>query len=104
LRRYPIDSEATVYFSCLEALQNIAKYAAAQSVRVTLREADGSLAFSVRDDGMGFDPESTVWGSGLRNISDRVAAARGSVEVSSQPGCGTTIAGSIPVRSLEPVA
>jgi signal transduction histidine kinase len=104
LRRYPIESEATVYFCCLEALQNIAKYAAAQSVRVTLREADGSLAFSVRDDGMGFDPESTVWGSGLRNISDRVAAARGSVEVSSRPGSGTTIAGSIPVRSLEPVA
>jgi signal transduction histidine kinase len=103
LRRYPIDSEATVYFSCLEALQNVAKYATAQNARVTLRYVNSAIVFSVHDDGIGFDPKSTVWGSGLRNISDRVAAARGTVDISSQPGAGTTISGWIPVKILEPV-
>jgi signal transduction histidine kinase len=104
LRRYPIESEATVYFCCLEALQNVAKYATARSAHVTLLDANGTVAFSVRDDGIGFDPGTTVWGSGLKNISDRVEAARGTVEISSQPGAGTIISGSIPVRALEPVA
>ncbi|MDP9234724.1 MAG: histidine kinase, partial [Actinomycetota bacterium] len=79
--RYPIESEATVYFCCLEALQNIGKYARAQRAIVTLRDDGEAISFSVRDDGVGFDPATTAWGSGLRNISDRVAASRGSVEV-----------------------
>jgi signal transduction histidine kinase len=103
LGRYPIESEATVYFCCLEALQNVAKYAEAHSAGVTLHHADGTISFSVHDDGIGFDPKSTVYGSGLRNISDRIAAARGTVEISSQPGSGTTISGRIPVKTLEPV-
>ncbi|MEA2509018.1 MAG: hypothetical protein QOG21_1100 [Actinomycetota bacterium] len=103
LVRYPIDSEAIVYFCCLEALQNVAKYARADHARVSLLDGDGTIAFSVRDDGVGFDPRSAVWGSGLRNISDRVAAARGTVEISSTPGAGTTISGRIPIKTLEPV-
>jgi signal transduction histidine kinase len=103
LHRYPIESEATVYFCCLEGLQNVAKYAAASRATVRLRDEDGVIAFSVHDDGIGFDPGSTVWGSGLRNISDRIAAARGSIQITSTPGAGTTIAGRIPVKTLEAV-
>jgi signal transduction histidine kinase len=99
--RYPIESEATVYFCCLEALQNVGKYASAHGATVTLRDDGEAISFSVRDDGVGFDPTTTAWGSGLRNISDRVAASRGSVEVSSVPGAGTTISGRIPVKTLQ---
>ena len=101
LGRYPLESEATVYFCCLEALQNVAKYAAAKHAWVTLRERDGALAFSVRDDGRGFDPDATTFGSGLRNITDRIEAARGSVEIISSPGAGTTITGRIPAPRVE---
>ncbi|HEX3326722.1 MAG TPA: histidine kinase [Actinomycetota bacterium] len=99
--RYPIESEATVYFCCLEALQNVGKYASAHRATVTLRDDGEAISFSVRDDGVGFDPATTAWGSGLRNISDRVAASRGSVEVSSVRGAGTTISGRIPVKTLQ---
>jgi signal transduction histidine kinase len=99
VRRYPQDVEAAVYFSCLEALQNVAKYAEATSVELRLREEDGHLVFAVRDDGRGFDPLTTPKGSGLTNIADRLAALGGEVQVRSRPGEGTEVVGRIPVLS-----
>ena len=54
--RYPIEIEAAVYFAALEALQNAAKYANAGEIAIAIQPADGELRFSVRDDGVGFDP------------------------------------------------
>jgi signal transduction histidine kinase len=96
--RYPAEAEATAYFCVLEALQNAAKYAGASSATVRLSQEDGHLLFSVADDGRGFDPATTPPGSGLQNMADRVEALGGTLEVSSTPGAGTTISGSIPVR------
>src|SRR2546425_5359963 len=59
LGRYAQEAEAAVYFCCLEAMQNVAKYAEASSVRVKLGIEDGELTFEVSDDGKGFDPERT---------------------------------------------
>jgi signal transduction histidine kinase len=95
--RYPADVEAAVYFSCLEALQNVAKYAEASQVAISLTMDDGYLAFSVRDDGVGFDPGGTHRGTGLQGIADRLDALRGRFEVVSRPGSGTTLSGSLPV-------
>ncbi len=101
IERYPQEAEAAVYFCCLEALQNVAKYANASAARIELRGGDGELRFSVADDGRGFDPAATPLGAGLQNMSDRLAALGGSVEVESQPGRGTTITGWVPARSIQ---
>jgi signal transduction histidine kinase len=95
--RYPQDTEAAVYFSCLEAMQNIAKYASASSASVSLSERDHMLVFAVSDDGRGFDPDTTAGGSGLQGIADRVGALDGQVSVTSAPGRGTTIEGRLPI-------
>ena len=58
LGRYAPEVEAAVYFSCLEALQNVAKYAEASSATVILAQSNGHLTFEVVDDGRGFDPAS----------------------------------------------
>ena len=55
LGQFPEETEAAVYFCCIEALQNIAKHAAASRAGITLRAAAGTLTFSVADDGTGFD-------------------------------------------------
>jgi signal transduction histidine kinase len=95
--RYPQDTEAAVYFCCLEALQNTAKYAHATQARICLQAANGTLNFTVSDDGTGYDARHTPMGSGLRNMADRLAALGGRLEVHSAPGQGTTIAGHLPV-------
>ncbi|MGH2656013.1 MAG: histidine kinase [Actinomycetota bacterium] len=96
--RYPQEVEAAVYFCVLEALQNVAKYAEARATVVRLSEEDGVLRFSVTDDGRGFDVDVTPRGAGLQNMTDRLQAMGGTLEVSSTSGAGTTISGSIPVR------
>ena len=96
--RYPQDTESTVYFCTLEALQNVAKHARATAATVRLSGSGGALEFSVSDDGAGF-PAGTGHGSGLQGMSDRLAALGGALAVRSRPGQGTTITGRLPARS-----
>jgi signal transduction histidine kinase len=97
--RYHQDIEAAVYFCCLEAMQNAAKHAGeGATVVLTVAEADGALRFEVADDGAGFVPEgAALTGHGFVNMSDRLGAIDGALEVTSAPGEGTTVAGRIPL-------
>jgi signal transduction histidine kinase len=95
--RYPPELEAAVYFSCLEALQNVAKYADASSATVTLTQSNGHLTFEVADDGSGFDPEAVRSGTGLQGIADRLSALHGELTIRSEPGAGTLVRGRIEV-------
>ena len=97
LRRYAPEVEAAVYFSCLEALQNVAKYAEASSATVILAQSNGHLTFEVMDDGRGFDPTAERTGTGLQGIADRLGALHGEVTIRSEPGAGTRVRGRIEV-------
>jgi len=94
--RYRQEVETAVYFSCLEALQNVTKYAEADHVTVRLAESNGALVFEVRDDGVGFDAQVASAGTGLQGMADRLAAIGGTFQVRSAPGAGTTVAGRVP--------
>jgi signal transduction histidine kinase len=97
LSRYPEPVEITVYFCCVECLQNAAKHAGdGASVTITLSESDRGLEFCVEDDGAGFDPATVARGSGLTNLADRVAAAGGTLQIDSRPGQGTRVTGCVP--------
>jgi signal transduction histidine kinase len=95
--RYPAEVEAAVYFAVLEALQNVSKYADADTARVRLAHESGRLMFEITDDGAGFDTTATQMGTGLQGIVDRLDTVGGSVTVVSEPGIGTTVAGGVPV-------
>jgi signal transduction histidine kinase len=97
LGRYAPEVEATVYFCCLEALQNTAKHANATRVGITVREQGGGLLFDIVDDGAGFDPRHRPRGAGLTNMSDRLGALGGRLAVTSVPGSGTSVSGTIPL-------
>jgi signal transduction histidine kinase len=97
--RHHQETEAAVYFSCLEALQNVAKYAEASRVVVRLTQDDGTLTFEVIDDGRGFDPSAAWRGSGLQGIADRLAALGGKLTIRSAAGQGTTIGGAVPAKA-----
>ncbi len=98
--RFGQDIEAAVYFCCLEALQNIAKYAAASHVHICVAAHGHSLRFTVSDDGAGYDASRTPMGSGQRNMADRLAALDGRLEVRSVPTKGTTITAHLPLPAV----
>jgi len=100
--RYDRALESAVYFCALEALNNVAKYAGASRADVALREVDGRLEFRVHDDGAGFDPDTTGYGTGLQGMADRLDAVGGTLKVVSAPGAGTSVVGRVPARELEP--
>ena len=94
--RFPQEIEAAVYFSVLEALQNIAKYAQASAAQVTLGRDGPHLVFTVTDDGQGFDQATTPMGTGVHGMSDRLSALGGTLEITSAPGRGTRVTGRVP--------
>ena len=97
--RHTQEIEAAAYFCCLEALQNIAKYAHATQATISLDAAEQTLTFIVADDGDGFDTTSTNYGTGVQGMADRLDAIGGSLKVESTPGAGTTVTGTIPIGS-----
>jgi signal transduction histidine kinase len=93
--RLPEPVEVAVYYVVSEALTNAAKYAQAETVRVTLRAEASSVHVVVEDDGAGgADPAN---GSGLIGLSDRVEALGGRIVIMSPPGSGTSLDVTIPL-------
>jgi signal transduction histidine kinase len=95
--RYPPETEAAVYFCCLEALQNAAKHAPDARVDLHIWEEAGGLLFTVADDGPGFDPERAQKGHGYVNMADRLGAIGGTVRWESEIGTGSVVLGSVPL-------
>jgi PAS domain S-box-containing protein len=92
--RLPRRVEAAAYYVVSEALANVAKYAHASAVTVTVARENGFAVVEVADDGVGgAEPQH---GSGLRGLADRIEALDGTLIVDSRPGEGTKIHAEIP--------
>ncbi|MCW2650505.1 MAG: histidine kinase,GAF protein [Mycobacterium sp.] len=94
-RQLPESVEVAAYYVVSEALTNVAKHARASEVSVCVDADDANLHLSVRDDGIGGADCSN--GSGLSGLTDRVEALGGTLEISSQPGSGTSLLVKIPL-------
>ena len=93
--RLPAPVELAVYFVVAEALTNVAKYAQASSATIAISAGDARVTVEVADDGIG--GADIAGGSGLRGLSDRVAALDGTLAVDSPPGQGTRLQAEIPL-------
>jgi signal transduction histidine kinase len=96
------EAESTLLRATQEALANVAKYAQATRVGVTLSYMEKKVALDVRDDGAGFDParprpSSEAGGFGLVAMRQRVEALNGTLEIESEPGFGTAISATVPI-------
>ncbi len=96
-------SELTVYRLVQEALTNVAKYAQAREVSITLREQDLWALAAVQDDGSGFDTRmQKASAHGLLGMRYRVEAEGGRLQLHSAPGQGTRIEAVLPLRAEAP--
>jgi signal transduction histidine kinase len=92
--RLPGPVEIAAYFVVAEALANVAKYAEATEAMVAVRRTNGCVTVDVTDDGVG--GADATRGSGLRGLTDRVAALDGTLSVDSPAGAGTRLNVEIP--------
>lgn len=95
----PTEIQVVAYRTTQEALTNISKYAQASAVQVELSDAEGFLTVEIRDNGCGMSPEmrSKPKAFGLRGLAERARTVNGWLDVSSQPGAGTSVIVSIPL-------
>jgi signal transduction histidine kinase len=99
--RYATELETAVYFCCVEALQNAAKHAGnGARAQIKLSQRDGVLWCEASDDGRGFEFSSGMANAGLQNMTDRIGALGGTLQVGSVLGGGTTVVAAIPLASV----
>ena len=99
----PTNQALALFHICQEALANIAKHAHARHVDVVVWTTNDRLLLEIRDDGNGFNPEKVkvTIGHGLSNMETRVTNAGGEVDITSEPGNGTTILAWVPLPEEE---
>jgi signal transduction histidine kinase len=92
-RPLPPGTEREILRIAQEAIHNVKKHAGAQHLFVQLEYGASGIALEVRDDGRGFAPapESEPGHFGLTGMRERAASISGTLEVTSEPGSGTTV-------------
>ncbi len=105
----PLDDDigAVLFRNARELLVNVVKHAQAQNVKVSVHRVDGDIRVSVEDDGVGFDPVDVTSRAakkakfGLFSIRQRLEQLGGVIEIASQPGRGSRILMTAPLKQTE---
>ena len=102
--RLPAAIESAVYRIVQEALTNVARHSRATCASVAIERRDGQVVVVIEDDGVGFEHDvrgaapSEGGGLGLVGMQERAALLRGSIEIESAPGRGTSLFVRIPIE------
>jgi signal transduction histidine kinase len=89
--RLAADEQIEVFRIVQEGLANVRKHANARRAEVVIGLRNNERFVSVRDDGEGFDGQSTAAGQGLKNIRARTETIEGGFKLTSKPGIGTAL-------------
>jgi PAS domain S-box-containing protein len=95
--------ETALYRVVQEALTNIARHSSASDASIELARERESLRCTVRDDGVGFEPDLLLRGDaghrgiGLLGVRERLDALGGRVRIRSAPGAGTELSVAVPL-------
>ena len=97
VRGLRVETAIAMFRIAQEALNNVAKHAAANEVRMTLALDGQDAVLSVIDDGRGFDPEAAARAGrfGMRTMRERAEAAGGRFDVFSSRGNGASVTASV---------
>lgn len=89
--KLPLEFRQNLFLLFKEALTNIAKHAQATAVEIEVKEHAPGWQFTIRDNGVGFDPTAPVSGNGLRNLRTRAEKIHATFAIQSRSGHGTLI-------------
>lgn len=96
LPELPAAVEVALYRIAAEAIHNVARHSGGARCDVTLDVDSAAVRLTVRDDGRGL-PEALVEGVGMAAMRERAAELGGSMQLSTGPGEGATMATIIPL-------
>jgi signal transduction histidine kinase len=84
-----------------EALQNAVKHSGSRHFEVTLTGTSDEIELTVRDMGVGFDPQTAMKsrGLGLISMQERIRMLKGEFSIASHLNRGTTIHAIVPISS-----
>ncbi len=98
--RLSSETRHNIFLVFKEILNNIAKHSGADKVSINLAEYENEFAFTIFDNGKGFDTDKTkVNGNGLKNMENRIERIGGHLFIDSGNVEGTRIVFSIPVKN-----
>jgi len=83
--------EVMIYRIIHELVNNAMKHAEATHILVQIMQETNRIAFTVQDNGRGFDINAQTKGTGLTNIRTRVASYNGNIDISSKIDEGTEV-------------
>ena len=83
--------EVMIYRVIHELVNNALKHSGADRIMVQIMQEPNRIAFTIQDNGCGFDHDAVVTGMGLHNIRNRVASYNGIFDIDSKIGVGTEI-------------
>jgi signal transduction histidine kinase len=89
--RPPAAVEHQLYIIILELINNVLKHAQATQVWVSVGRSGGKIVLTVSDNGVGMAGAAISDGMGMRNLSGRVEALGGKLDIESAPESGTKI-------------
>jgi signal transduction histidine kinase len=98
-RDTPLSAEQrrSIFLLVKEILHNVVKHSNAGKLLITISESSHTLLIEIRDNGKGFDPDSSTKGNGLRNMHKRISALNGNLYVQTAIDSGTCIRIELPI-------
>jgi len=84
-----------------ESLQNAVKHSGSKHFEVRIKGTPNELELTVRDSGVGFDPDEAIRGRGLglTSMKERLKLVHGRLSVESRLAQGTIIRATVPLGS-----
>lgn len=98
---YPALYEVTLFRVAQESLTNIARHAQATHAWITLTQEKLNICLRIRDDGQGYEIAHSHSGLGLSGMQERVSLLKGTLNLHSTPGKGTTVEATLPCPPTE---
>ena len=105
--RYPQEIEITIFRLVQEALTNVHRYSGSRTALICLARENHHIRAEIQDEGCGFQfslggPSGcSLPGVGIAGMRERVEQLKGTLEIESVPGHGTTIRAMLPLAPSE---
>lgn len=97
------ENQIIIYRIFQETFTNIERHSKASQIWISIKQEKGTVVFTIRDDGIGFDVKQSLSRSGneralgLTALDERARMLGGCLRIESEKGCGTHITFNIPI-------